>query len=552
MHFNERFKSFLGNLLGTKSGDQSSDSVSTAEKKNDSMAEPAIDPKEAVIALESIAKGAKSLETTATIRDSNGNEFLLTVMMNEWHVQGYPLEAGAKYPDMSGRATQSNAERPFQKRYYRGLGSSSKWSNTSERLYTFSEILTYLANGLPDSTLLVDTITVKGKGASVKGAALKAAAIEAWCQAVGIEVPTAQELKAAKADNKERVEQQRKEIEELLRTGQTGIAEWNSKAPKSRAAFDLQNMDLSGADLSNLNLSALDISSSNFSSANLTGTKFSSTTAKNCNFNNAIVHNSDWNCANVSGSSFENADFNGVKGRPIFFNKCKMTNARFAHVPFDYAQIKGADFTGALFDTCTFKDMSFDGDTILPDDFKFWDSLRFEGTGVDPRKMKVFNESHSTESLNFESFLERLGNTIDKERLKKSLSMLKKESFELFSEVTGESVNGIVKSQTDPDLVYSCRLTGEGQYYCCTQNLNVCGGLRGAICKHILVLIVGLAKANELDPNKADRWARASLLHKQKLDKDIASETFLKYKGAEAGEIDWRPTETTPEDFYAF
>ena len=27
--------------------------------------------------------------------------------------------------------------------------------------------------------------------------------------------------------------------------------------------------------------------------------------------------------------------------------------------------------------------------------------------------------------------------------------------------------------------------------------------------------------------------------------------TFLKYKGAEAGEIDWRPTESVPEDFYA-
>jgi hypothetical protein len=27
--------------------------------------------------------------------------------------------------------------------------------------------------------------------------------------------------------------------------------------------------------------------------------------------------------------------------------------------------------------------------------------------------------------------------------------------------------------------------------------------------------------------------------------------TFLKFKGAEAGEVDWRPTETIPEDFYS-
>ena len=35
-------------------------------------------------------------------------------------------------------------------------------------------------------------------------------------------------------------------------------------------------------------------------------------------------------------------------------------------------------------------------------------------------------------------------------------------------------------------------------------------------------------------------------------DEDLAAETFLQYKGAQAGEIDWRPTETIPEDFYAF
>jgi hypothetical protein len=36
-----------------------------------------------------------------------------------------------------------------------------------------------------------------------------------------------------------------------------------------------------------------------------------------------------------------------------------------------------------------------------------------------------------------------------------------------------------------------------------------------------------------------------------KPDKDVVTATFLKYKGVEAGEIDWRPTETIPEDFYA-
>ncbi|MCB9686169.1 MAG: hypothetical protein H6735_14100 [Alphaproteobacteria bacterium] len=55
-----------------------------------------------------------------------------------------------------------------------------------------------------------------------------------------------------------------------------------------------------------------------------------------------------------------------------------------------------------------------------------------------------------------------------------------------------------MKSQNDPSLVYSCRITYEGDYSCCTQNLNVCGGLRGSVCKHILVLTIGLVQGKAL------------------------------------------------------
>ncbi len=65
------------------------------------------------------------------------------------------------------------------------------------------------------------------------------------------------------------------------------------------------------------------------------------------------------------------------------------------------------------------------------------------------------------------------------------------------------------------------------------------------------MLVVGLTKAGELDPAAVDRWVLASQAQKPALDKDLMSETFLRYKGAEAGEVDWRPTETIPEDYYA-
>ena len=110
---------------------------------------------------------------------------------------------------------------------------------------------------------------------------------------------------------------------------------------------------------------------------------------------------------------------------------------------------------------------------------------------------------------------------------------------------------GVVKSQSDPDLFYSCRLAADGAYACCTQNLNVCGGLRGSLCKHLLVLIVGLVQAGQLDATLADAWSSASKKKKPALDKDVMSQAFIRYKGAQAGEVDWRPTETMPEDYYA-
>ncbi len=157
-----------------------------------------------------------------------------------------------------------------------------------------------------------------------------------------------------------------------------------------------------------------------------------------------------------------------------------------------------------------------------------------------------------SEPLDFKVFVENLEASIDKSRLKKAIKMLQAERFKLFAEVKPDSMLGIVKSQNDPDLLYSCHLNSAGKFCCATQNLNACGGLRGALCKHLLVLLLGLTQAGELDATVADTWAQASKSEAPKMDKDILSETFLRYKGAESGEIDWRPTETIPEDYYSF
>lgn len=154
--------------------------------------------------------------------------------------------------------------------------------------------------------------------------------------------------------------------------------------------------------------------------------------------------------------------------------------------------------------------------------------------------------------VDLKGFVASLTAATDAARMSKATAMLRADRFQLFSEVTPTQLTGVVKSQTDADLVYACRLTSAGDFCCCTQNLFACGGLRGALCKHLLVLLVGLAQSGVLDPATANAWAKDSRKKKPKLDTEGMSATFIKYKGAQAGEIDWRPTETIPEDYYAY
>ena len=156
----------------------------------------------------------------------------------------------------------------------------------------------------------------------------------------------------------------------------------------------------------------------------------------------------------------------------------------------------------------------------------------------------------------WDSFLDEAKTVTDGSKLAKALTMLRGERFQLYADVQPEFVCGVVRSQSSAGRVYACRLAQDGRYSCCTQNLIQCVVSRGSPCKHLLVLVVGLVKAGALPGATALDW-----LHKarrmgltadgHKPDKDVVTATFLKYKGVEAGEVDWRPTETVPEDFYA-
>ncbi len=232
------------------------------------------------------------------------------------------------------------------------------------------------------------------------------------------------------------------------------------------------------------------------------------------------------------------------------------------------ARLQRADLSGAKIDdiayrrsniwsehnpVTTFSTAEFDEDTRFPETGRFPEGLIWAGSGIDPRNKDAWAIASKASACSPKELLVVLkAMPWDGSRISSALDMLKAEQFELFADSTKEHVIGVIRSQRDPGLVYACRLSNSGAFSCCTQNLRACGGLRGALCKHLLVLLLGLAKDGRLPANRIADWIVASRSQKPKLDKEVMSDTFIRYKGAEAGDIDWRPVETVPEDFYAF
>ncbi|MBD8525260.1 hypothetical protein [Pseudomarimonas arenosa] len=145
----------------------------------------------------------------------------------------------------------------------------------------------------------------------------------------------------------------------------------------------------------------------------------------------------------------------------------------------------------------------------------------------------------------------------DSGRIKRALDMLRTSSMQLYADVHEDAVSGIIRSQTGFSDYYSTRLAADGQFSCCDSSLDWCMGMQGAVCKHLLALLLGLVQSGQLSAATARDWLSAAKPSKSRRRADtsddvkqLLADTILRFKAAEAGELDWRPTETVPEDFY--
>jgi uncharacterized protein YjbI with pentapeptide repeats len=413
-------------------------------------------------------------------------------------------------------------------------------------------IWTTLAAKWQNATPEFGTLAVRASKSQTPSKELKKLALAAWSELFGVEAPSEDELKQAAQANKAKKSETADEWAKVLKSGPKGVERWNADSQNlSKSLAKVADIDLAGAKLEGLKLHGVawknaKLVGANLSDSDLSGCDFRGGDFSNASFRQASVTFGGLSETKLAGANFFHANLSGAA-----LKRADCTNADFAGARMQGADLSGADLTGANLAAAVLDRVSYDEHTRWPKKFKPTLEMIWKGPGTSPAAHALVQSTNPKGKLDIDQFMKRLEELTDAGKLDKALKMLKADRFRLYAQVEDDHFVGVVKSQGDPDLVYSCRLNSDGTYACCTQNLNICGGLRGSLCKHLLVLIVGLSKGGDLDPNAIDTWIRLSKTNKPALDKDQMSETFLRYKGAEAGEVDWRPTETIPEDYYA-
>ena len=448
-----------------------------------------------------------------------------------------------------------------KQRRHRASWTKELWADTLTdwEQHTNSVADSFLAavSSWPDATPLPNTVTAVGKKTGLVTTKLKQLALEAWCETFGITVPTAEEMQQLGQDAESQKNQERARLLSRL-DAPDGVQQWNKPDRRDLVAVtSFPSSNLAGKQLDGLNLRNIEFENSNFEGASLVGAQLEFSAYRGSNFRRAKMSRLEGKWSKFDGCDFSDADLSNADLNRASLVRANFSNADLTDTNLQEANLRGTNFTNAKFSwkhashVRNLTGAEFDETTIFPADFELPKSLSWKGKDIDPRAKSAVQAIQSAGPLDLQQFMTVLEALVDKDRLAKALAMLKADRFRLFAQTDDEQLLGVVKSQSDPDLVYSCRLTKEGEFACCTQNLNVCGGLRGALCKHLLVLIIGMTNGGELDPTIVNQWITASRFKKPVLDKDVMSETLLRYKGAEAGEVDWRPMETIPEDYYA-
>lgn len=329
----------------------------------------------------------------------------------------------------------------------------------------------------------------------------------------------------------------------VLREGPKAVQAWNLKVAKGPKKFRKAN--LAEAKLSHVVLSGLDLTAAVFDEATLYQAHLEGTILADASLKKANLKSARLDRASLEGADLTDADLSKANLSCANLQRANLTGAKLDKADLAFADLRGADLTAASLAAANLMGVSTDAGTKLPAGMSLPSSAATEST--EPAK------SAGKKQVDLPSFMKLLAEKSEPGRFERALKMLKSGKIQLFTDVTPEHIVGVVQSQSRDNTVYSCHLRSDGKFACVSTDLENCMGLgEGKPCKHLLVLLVGLVHSGQFDPGTAMLWVSTKAKKGTRKDTNVLADTLIRYKGALAGEVDWRPTETVPEDFYAF
>ncbi len=140
-------------------------------------------------------------------------------------------------------------------------------------------------------------------------------------------------------------------------------------------------------------------------------------------------------------------------------------------------------------------------------------------------KVEIKTRANAPSLASYESFTRYVSRTFDPQRIVAALESFHKEPIEISYRLKDGELSAVFVPDSKKKRTYLCTWKPRSVYHCCTNSLANCGGLRGAPCKHLLMIIIALAKYKNLAA-ELDELLEGFKKQKPTPDRDLAADLF--------------------------
>jgi uncharacterized protein YjbI with pentapeptide repeats len=327
-------------------------------------------------------------------------------------------------------------------------------------------------------------------------------------------------------------------VESFLRKSEESLQRWNATPSLERKVLaDCRNVNLSGLKLAHLEFGELDASGVNFEKTDLSGAQLSKTILRHAHLREARLKDANLVSADCRGADAEKADLTNARLTSSDWRGANLQSANLKTADLKQARFQAADLSDANLSDVKVENTQYDEGTRFPEGFK-------------PGRGWVSTSASADEApADFNALVTTLTGLFGFARWRDLTSLFNAGLVPLWSEGNPDGMRGVVPEAAKSTAFRACHLTSSGGHQCGTQNFALCDEGRTGVCKHLMVLLLDLARRERIPLGNAVAWARLSLAHDGALDRTALAAIFAAY--AESTQSDYRPNETLPEDYYA-